>query len=385
MNILFYKWDGITEGLVIEQIRSLGHNVIEYDKQFNNYEVDATLMQELVFMKHQKNIEAFFTFDYYPFLASVANVLRIPYISWLFDSPQWSIYSPTRDYDTNFIFSFDKSECELVKNLGCKRVFHMPLATNAAGFQKVIKEDTREPYYDISFVGSLYSKTDYDKINFDDDYFEGYLEGLMATQHPLYGCNIIEATLSDKDAKRILELAGTPIPADYPISSVQAATYILERKLSAKERFNYLQLIGSKYELHLFSGDTKSKEVNAKFMGTVGHDTRMPVVFNHSKINLNFTTRNIHSGVPLRVLDVMASGGFMLTAYQPEIDELFINGQEVVMFSDEKEMMESIEYYLAHDKERNEIAANGYKKVSEQFTYEKILTKMIDIATKEGN
>lgn len=383
MNILFYRWDGITEWLLIEKIKSLGHTVYEYDKVFNNYEVDASLMQELVFMKHEKSIDAFFTYDYYPFLASVAKVLKIPYISWLFDSPQWSIYSPTRDYETNYIFSFDKSECEILQGMGCKRIFHMPLATNAEGFQRVIEEDISEPYYEVSFVGSLYSKTDYDKIVFDDEYFKGYLDGIMEAQHPIYGFNLIENVLERKDAERILKLAGTPVPADYPIEPVQAATYILERKLSSKERFDFLQMIGNKYDLSLFSGDNRSKEVKAKFMGTVNHDTRMPVVFNHTKINLNFTTRNIHSGIPLRVLDVLASGGFLLTAYQSEIAEYFENRKELVMFSDENEMMELIEYYLEHDAEREMIARNGYEKVARDFSYEKLLTRMFEIV-QEG-
>jgi len=383
MNILFYKWGEVLERLAISKIQSLGHTVFEYDRQFNNYEVDAELMQELVFMKHQRNIEAFFTFDYYPFLASVAYVLKIPYIAWLFDSPQWSVYSPTRDYETNYIFTFDKSEYEFLKRIGCKRIFHMPLAGDSEEFQKIIRSDKAEPFYDVSFVGSLYSKTDYDEIKFVDEYFEGYLTGVMAAQHQLYGYNLIEALLSEDDASRILKLVGKPIPAEYHINPTQAATYILERKLSSKERIDYLQLIGNKYDLYLFSGDSKSKEVNARFMGTVDHDTRMPVVFNHTKINLNFTTRNIHSGVPLRVLDVLASEGFLLTAYQPEIDELFENGKELVMFSDEREMMEAIEYYLNHDDERKAIARNGYKKVAEHFTYEKMLSKMIAIASGE--
>ena len=85
MNILFYRWYGITEPNVINNLKKLGHTVYEYDRKFNNYEVDASLMQELVFLKHEKKIDMFFSLDYYPFLSSTANVLEIPYISWVFD------------------------------------------------------------------------------------------------------------------------------------------------------------------------------------------------------------------------------------------------------------------------------------------------------------
>ena len=42
-----------------------------------------------------------------------------------------------------------------------------------------------------------------------------------------------------------------------------------------------------------------------------------------------------------------------------------------------------IEYYLAHDDEREEIAHNGYLKVKEHYTFEKCLKKILDTVFDE--
>ena len=56
-------------------------------------------------------------------------------------------------------------------------------------------------------------------------------------------------------------------------------------------------------------------------LGIADYLTKMPQVFRRSKVNLNITLRSIISGIPLRVLDVLAAGGFLITTYQEEIDE----------------------------------------------------------------
>ena len=38
-------------------------------------------------------------------------------------------------------------------------------------------------------------------------------------------------------------------------------------------------------------------------------------MFANSKVNLNITLRNIKTGIPLRALDIMGAGGFLLTNY----------------------------------------------------------------------
>lgn len=105
----------------------------------------------------------------------------------------------------------------------------------------------------------------------------------------------------------------------------------------------------------------------------------MPFIFHQSKINLNITLRSILSGIPLRCLDIMGAGGFLLSNYQPELAEYFENGKEMVMYESQYDLLNKIDYYLSHEEEREEIARCGRIKIEKEFSYSKALPKIFDI------
>lgn len=113
-------------------------------------------------------------------------------------------------------------------------------------------------------------------------------------------------------------------------------------------------------------------------LGIASYTEKMPRVFHRSKINLNITLRSILAGVPLRVLDILAAGGFLITNYQSEIAEYFEDGVDLVIAGTPEEMVQKTAYYLEHDEERKAIAINGQKKVLENFAYTKLLPMILD-------
>lgn len=48
----------------------------------------------------------------------------------------------------------------------------------------------------------------------------------------------------------------------------------------------------------------------------------------------------------------------------------FKNGEELVWFEDEADLVRKVRYYLEHDEERRRIAKNGQKKVRELHNYD---------------
>jgi spore maturation protein CgeB len=69
-----------------------------------------------------------------------------------------------------------------------------------------------------------------------------------------------------------------------------------------------------------------------------------------------------------RVFEVMHSGAMLLEERNDQIAAYFTEDLDYVAFSNEKEMLEKIQYYLQHDEERLAIARNGYLKVRTNFT-----------------
>ena len=117
---------------------------------------------------------------------------------------------------------------------------------------------------------------------------------------------------------------------------------------------------------------------DVKNMGTIHYMYEMPLVFQNSKINLNITLRSIKNGIPLRAMDIMGAGGFLLTNYQNDFDRHFIDGEDFVSYSSREDLYNKTRYYLKHNDERRDIARNGCKAVRENHTYEKRLAEMLD-------
>ena len=61
----------------------------------------------------------------------------------------------------------------------------------------------------------------------------------------------------------------------------------------------------------------------------------------------------------------------------------FKNGEDLVWFEDETDLVKKVRYYLTHEDERKRIALNGQKKVRELHSYDerlKMMESAIDIS-----
>lgn len=91
-------------------------------------------------------------------------------------------------------------------------------------------------------------------------------------------------------------------------------------------------------------------------------------IYNEAKIAINCSQVEAERYTSDRLMHIMASGCFCLCKYYPgaEID-LGADGECVRYFHNNLELKELCEYYLLHDKEREEIAARGYERVFKSF------------------
>ena len=165
----------------------------------------------------------------------------------------------------------------------------------------------------------------------------------------------------------------------YAINEEEVLRDMLRRKVSKAERPKILETLAKRFPVDLY---TIPKEITPP--GVTRHDyadyrTEMPRIFNRSKINLNITMRTIISGIPLRVLDVMAAGGFLITTYQEEVVAQFRDGEELVIAYTPEDLVEKCAYYLADDEAREAIARKGREKVLSAYSYHTILKDLIDI------
>ncbi|MDP6925243.1 MAG: glycosyltransferase [Candidatus Scalindua sp.] len=95
---------------------------------------------------------------------------------------------------------------------------------------------------------------------------------------------------------------------------------------------------------------------------------RMAEVLSQSKIVFHDSVSN---GLAMRVFEVMASGSMVLAdeAIGSGLTDLFQDRKHIVIYKDEKELIELAGYYINNDKEREGISAEGMKKVLNEHTY----------------
>lgn len=397
MKILFPSWKTFGLEDITETFEQMGHTVIHYTQEPKNYRIDPRFKSELKKYIRAEQIDVIFTSNYFPVISDACHESDIPYLSWCYDNPLILTYSKTVYHPCNYIFLFDSQMVQDLQMLGVEHAFYMPMAVNTKRLNSLntSPEQKKTVQADISFVGSLYTEkhTLYDRMECLDEHTRGYLEGIMTAQQLIYGADILEPALTDSIIEKLLGCMPVELHADgMETYQYVYANYFLCRKITQTERTDLLKLIsdtltdmtlesGRKPKpLKLYTPESTPFLPNVKNMGTVHYLHEMPLVFRHSKINLNITLRSIKNGIPLRAMDIMGAGGFLLTNYQNDFNFHFVDGEDYTSFSSPAEMLDKIEYYLSHDAERQKIAENGWKKVCSEHTYEKRLKEMLETA-----
>ncbi len=98
-------------------------------------------------------------------------------------------------------------------------------------------------------------------------------------------------------------------------------------------------------------------------------------IFNQSKIVLNLGIGP--TGIQSRVFEALGCGAFLLTNEIPEGSRLFEDRKELVYFNEEN-IEDLIEYYLEHESEREGIALNGYMEVHAKHTYDHRVLQIVE-------
>ena len=389
MKILLYRYGSICEPDIISSFEELGFEVTQMtremeDKHFVFGDSVKYVSQFLLDNPH----DCVFSINFFPQISEVCNIFKIPYISWIVDSPVMELFTKSIQNEWNRIFLFDREQYREIAPLNPDHVFHFPLAVNVNDKQRVIQnaspQERKKFAADISFVGSLYTeKCPYDKLQNPPEYLNGYLTGLMEAQLKVYGCYFVEEAISNNIVEQFKEhLPGfyqSPF-ANFLTDRKTVAQLYIGNKITALERIRTMKLLSENFAMDLYTGSDTSMLPHIHNCGLAKTLTEMPIIFHESKINLNTTSKAIRSGIPLRVFDILGCEGFMLSNFQNELVEFFEPGVEFDYYGSMEEMIEKTAYYLDHEQERKEIAHNGFEKVKEYYNYPRRLAELMELA-----
>jgi len=385
MKVLFLDTPSFGKLDMIAAMEEKGFEVQLFNhKLLNEYRCQEfdTFFDELVC---GKDFLFVFSLNYYPSISNGCQRNNLKYLAFVYDNPLVSLYSYTLINSCNYVFLFDKACYYDFAKEGIETVYYLPLCANTkrlSAMQLPLNQKNLL-FADVSFVGSLYNEKHnfLDRMTDLDDYTKGYLEAIMNSQRKINGYFFIEELLTPNILSALKKsLEYNTLPGGTESDTYVYAYYFIARKISSLERIDLLKKVSDRFDTKIYTHNPTPEFPNAKNMGAVDYYNVMPHVFKNSKINLNITLRSIRSGMPLRALDIMGAGGFLLSNFQADFLDYFVPGEDYDYFDGEDDLLSKIEYYLSHDKIRNEIAQNAFHKIQSEHTYMHRLDTMLEIA-----
>lgn len=241
---------------------------------------------------------------------------------WFTDDPYYTDVTVNLAPHYDYVFTTELSCVQFYNELGCPQVHYLPFAISSAVFRpKRVKPSFRT---DICFIGSAY----WNRVAFFDS-----IAGYLADKNVL-----ISGYWWDR------------------LSNF----YLLKNKI--------------RLDVWMSPEETLSYYCGAKI-----------VINLHRIYNDNSFNQNSH-GIPAlsvnpRTFDICSSGAFQLTDVRDDIHRVYMPGHDMITYSSAPDLVEKIEYYLAHEEERQQIALRGLARTLRDHTFRGRLHQLFQIVT----
>jgi spore maturation protein CgeB len=148
-------------------------------------------------------------------------------------------------------------------------------------------------------------------------------------------------------------------------------------------RLEILNKVNREVSLYGLFADPKSLDAlkdypKPKYEGNAHHFNELPHVYASTKINICISNGLVYDGIPSKLVDCLASGGFALCDPKEDLVRFFGPVVERIFFRNVEELNSKIEYYLAHPIERDEIVTELGLKIRQHCTVQSLMQKVIE-------
>lgn len=375
MKLLFFQWKSFMNKGMERGLEELEIPYGTFFYQFADWEKDDAFQTQFESYIRAGGYTDVLSVNFSPLISEVCEKLEIRYTAWVYDSPLHIRDLSSLSNSCNRIYFFDRGQADEHRKCGVN-AFHLPLAVDETVFHAAITPKGMSEYQtDISLIGKLY-QTEYQYFTAAlDDYLKGYLEGIVNAQGKLYGAYLIPELVTDDLLGKMNDVYRR-VATDGFLMGRRELEFMLACETTGRERYMALALLSKHFQVDLYSDNQDERLKKVHYRGYADYYTQMPQIFAASRINLNISLKTIRTGIPLRVLDVMGCGGFVLSNYQEELTEYFRPGEELIVYENMEDMFYKARYYLEHEDERRQIAQAGAKRVNQDFTFRDRLEKM---------
>lgn len=238
---------------------------------------------------------------------------------WFTDDPYYSDVTRHLAVHYDYVFTLEAACVEFYRQLGSRRVYHLPLAVNPTLFSPVWADRSHQP--EVCFIGSAF----WNRVSFIDSLAD-YLAGKKT----------VIAGYWWERLSRYPTLASS-IRNGYWISPEEAAQYYS----------------GSKIVINFHRAVDDEMNSNSRLL----------------------PARSINP----RTFEIAACGAFQLTDAREGLSAMYTIGREIDVYRSPGELAAKIEYYLQHEQERQSIAMRGLERTLRDHTYRNRLLTLLSV------
>ncbi|MBJ9992283.1 glycosyltransferase family protein [Paenibacillus sp. S28] len=253
-------------------------------------------------------------------MMDIIRQLGIRTAVWLTDDPYYTDMTTENVKHYDYIFTLESNCIPFYQQLGCTHVYHLSFAAHTEYYRP--SRNISPLRRDVSFIGSAY----WNRIGF----FDPIIDRLM--QHNTVFNGIWWDRLPQYTAYQDrIELNKWMGPAE------------------TAEAYN-----GSKIVINL-------------------HRSHEDDTVNNNAIKIPAASPNP------RTFEISACATLQLSDSRSDLAKFYTPGVEIETYSSPEELLYKIEYYLAHEEERRQIALNALERTFRDHTYGKRLNEMLTI------
>lgn len=310
-------------------------------------------------------------------LGEVSKLTTAPVVCWEIDPAVDTPPTAPDDCTGLHIFTYRRSHVEDYQSSGYPNACFLPLATNpATRFPLREALDTPSPYRNqVSFVGA--SMLDQGRMllqefinmypNFikpgaiaqSEDQIRGILDTVVNQQRQDLATYSLDRTLWEAMPELKKPTPGSIDPEK-----------LVSELCAAHKRMDWLKSL-SPQSIAVW-GDTGWQECpELDYRGTAGHSQELTLIYSNSLINIDIGRLYQNDIMTMRLFDVMACEGFLLTEYTEEIVKWFEPGVHLDVYRTPEELAEKIQHYLSHPDEARSIGKAAREQILKHHTFEK--------------
>lgn len=304
--------------------------------------------------------------------------LQLPLASWFVDNPHLIIHLYSRCVSPwTTLFTWDSDNIPTLRAAGFEHVFHLPLGTDPDRFHP--DKSARAPAAwkaDLSFVGnSMVYKVG------------GRLKNGRFPRPLLLSFRAVARDFMESETRSVADFLREAHPqtfAHYAALPDNEARLAYETAVTWQATRLYRNgCVRRLLPLRpLIVGDAgwkiefRHEARQPRYMDALSYYDQLPLFYGQSQVNFNCTSKQMKGAVNQRVFDVPAAGGFVLTDWREQMDELF-DPHEMACYHEPEEAPDMARHFLAHPQERRRLTLAARRRVLACHTWQHRLQTML--------